>query len=237
MAGQLASLTPGEIAEELERAKRRVRQNFRREIDDPIPLLAIGLTLSAWRNTVVEDAHAGPRSRFHDGEMFAANVANTRLIYEHLTDYPDVDWIALADKFVDPNRVLADRTIVDLLGKTRHKLWTREARKWIEVVPYLIRHVGAEPALWWLANGSQPFPQAYPEWWGSPWWPEFIERFTASLGDDPPGMSVQALRTALLDRPEDIDPEVLLWCVHDQGMQFFFFRNMEPWAAENPACD
>lgn len=231
MAHPLEPLTQEELVEELALAKQRVCESFRREITDPLPLLAIGLTHSAWRNTLVEDAHAGPRSRFHDGEMFAANVANTRLIYEHLASYPDIDWRALADTFVDPHRVLAGRTIADLLGKTRHKAWEKEARKWIEAMPYVIGHFGAELALWGLANGSQPFPGARPEWWGSPWWPEFIERFSASLTDNPPGISVEALRAALLDRPEDIDPEVLLWCVHDQAMQFFFFRNIGPWTS------
>lgn len=218
------------FVEELAFAKQRMSESFRREITDPLPLLAINLTQFAWRNTVVEDAHASPRSRFHDGEMFAANVANTRLMYEHLIGYPDVDWQALADKFVDPHRVLAGRTIVDLLGKSRHKSWEKEARKWIGVMPSLIEHFGAELALWGLANGSQPFPDARPEWWGSPWWPEFVEKFTASLTENPPGTSIEALQAALLDRPEDIDPEVLRWCVHEQAMQFFFFRNIEPWA-------
>ncbi|SKU60635.1 Uncharacterised protein [Mycobacteroides abscessus subsp. massiliense] len=218
---------------ELAAAKRRVCEGFRTEIEDPVALLAIGLTQSAWRNTVVEEAHAGPRSSFHDGEMFAANVANTRLIYKYLVDYPDVDWQGLADEFVDPHRVLAGRTIVELLGKTRHKLWEKEARKQIEAIPYAISHFGAELTLWVFANGGQPFSGACPEWWGSPWWPEFIEKFTAALTDNPPGINGEELKTAFLERPEDIDPEVLLWCVHDQGMQFFFYRNVGPWARDS----
>jgi hypothetical protein len=228
---RIEPLTAQEVADELQRAKMNVLKHFRTEIDDPIPLFAIGLTVTAWRNTIVEDAHAGPRSRFHDGEMFAANVASTRLVYEYVQDYPSVDWTALADSFVDPNRVLAGRAIADLLGKTRHKAWARKARTTIEVVPYMIRDVGAELALWWLVSGSQPvFPQGYPEWWGSPWWPEFVDKFTKSLTEDPPGMSAATLRAALLDRPEDIDPDVLQWCVDDQGMRFFFFDNVGPWA-------
>jgi hypothetical protein len=45
-------------------------------------------------------------------------------------------------------------------------------------------------------------------------------------------MSAATLRAALLDRPEDIDRNVLQWCVHEQGMRFFFFDNVGPWAKQ-----
>ena len=102
----------------------------------PIALAAIGFTRRVWRrdspNEYVEGAHAGRRSRISHGEMFAANAATTRLVLEHLRPYPDVGWYALADAFVDPDRSAGRRTLVDLLGKTRHRRWARWA--WGEIV-------------------------------------------------------------------------------------------------------
>jgi len=65
--------------------------------DDIVTLLRyapLGLTHLCWRNTVLEDWHAGPESRIHDGDMMRGNVATTRLFAQAL-------WAAFADQIAD----------------------------------------------------------------------------------------------------------------------------------------
>lgn len=66
--------------------------------DDIITVLryaVLGLERLMWRNTVLEDWHAGPDSRLHDSDMFRANTDTTRIIHSAL-------WGAFADRLIDP---------------------------------------------------------------------------------------------------------------------------------------
>ena len=95
-------------------------------------IASVGLAKAAWRNTEVEDAHAGNGlGRIHDGEMFAANVATTRLIHRHLNASSDIDWAGLANELVRPDRVAGARTVSDLLGEL-YDGWAEQSHALIE---------------------------------------------------------------------------------------------------------
>lgn len=186
---------------------------------DLIALAAIGITALAWRNDwnlYVEQAHtvvaSRNRTRITDGEMFAANVANTRLALKHLWSYPNVDWEALADAFTDPKRVAGRRTLVDLLGKTRHRKWMRWAWSAIAVIEVMIKKYGPEYVLLNLAS----LPTLHADWWAGPQWPDLVDAFINQLRERPPGMTIAELRDGLLNAPDMMNPEVLDWCVTDQ---------------------
>jgi hypothetical protein len=143
-----------------------------------IALAAIGITRHAWRsdwNGYVEDAHtvaaSRRRTRIIDGEMFAANAATTRFVLEHLSSYPDVDWEELADAFIDPNRIAGRRTLVDLLGTTRHSRWARWAWKYITTVGWMVTNYGPEYTLILQANEGTRCDY----WWAGPNWSELVE--------------------------------------------------------------
>lgn len=183
---------------------------------DLIPLAAIGITGVAWRRDRdghVEQAHCGlRRSRISDGEMFAANVATTRLVLRHLRD-PHVDWEEMADQFVDPNRVVGQRTVSDLLGATRHRRWSTGAWTYITSVGAIGDQHGTQYALLTQAvlGGSH-----HDLWWGSPRWPHLVEVFIDQLTEQPPGMTPTELRSGLLDGPDHLPTQVLEWCAASQ---------------------
>jgi hypothetical protein len=179
------------------------------------PLAAIGITTAAWRrhrDGHAEEAHGGlRRSRINDGEMFAANVANTRLVLHHLRG-SQVDWQAMADEFVDPNRVVGQRTFSDLLGAARHRRWSSRAWRYIAGIGAIADQHGMQYALLTQAfiGGHQPI------WWGSPRWPQLVEAFIDQLTNRPPGMTAEDLRDGLLDGPDRLPTEILDWCASSQ---------------------
>lgn len=207
-----------DIPAETKELRERLTDKYGADLDVSA-LAAIGITALAWRNDwngEVEEAHtvrvSRDRTRITDGEMFAANVANTRLVLEHLRFYPDVDWEALADTFTDPQRTAGRRTLVDLLGTTRHRRWTRWARPYISAIGLMVKKYGPEYAL--LAQASVPGVRA--DWWAGPLWPGLVDAFINQLTEQPPGMAREELRTALLATPDKMDPEILEWCATDQ---------------------
>ena len=67
-------------------------------------LAATRITLAVWRNTPVENWHAG-KSPLHDGTMMRINTATTRLVRSMLS-FDHVDWIGLGLAIANPSRVL-----------------------------------------------------------------------------------------------------------------------------------
>ena len=67
-------------------------------------LAATTITLGLWRNTAIENWHAG-RSPLHDGAMMRINSATTRLVRSRLS-FERVDWVALGLAVVNPARLL-----------------------------------------------------------------------------------------------------------------------------------
>jgi hypothetical protein len=95
-------------------------------------IASVGLARAAWRNTEVEDAHAGNGlRRIDDGEMFAANVATTRLIHRYLDASSGIDWAGLANELVRSDRVAGARTVSDLLGEL-YDGWAEQSHALIE---------------------------------------------------------------------------------------------------------
>jgi hypothetical protein len=190
---------------------------------DFIALAAIGITRQGWRSDwhgYVEDAHAGAglgrRSRITDGEMFAANVATTRLVLQHVRQFPAVDWEALADAFTDPCRIAGQRTLVDLLGKVRYRRWSHWA--WNHIAAMEIRicaHGTEEVLLAYATEGTH-----YDDWWAGPRWPGLVEAFINQLATSPPTMTKRALCEQLLSAPDSLDPNVLEWCATDQRLRY-----------------
>lgn len=81
-------------------------------------LAATRITLSLWRNTPVENWHAG-KSPLHDGTMMRINAATTRIVRSMLT-FDHVDWIAVGLAIVNPSRVLPTGQSVLELGLACH---------------------------------------------------------------------------------------------------------------------
>ncbi|MGE2731412.1 hypothetical protein ACQI4F_18190 [Mycolicibacterium vaccae] len=202
--------------EDIEEMHRHLAAKYGSEFD-LLALAAIGMAYIAWRRGGrgdVEEAHAGRRSRISDGEMFAANVANTRFLLERLKVRPatDADWYSLADAFTDPHRVAGRRALVDLLGKSRHRRWMSGAWGYIVSVGRTAQEFGFDQAL--LAPA---FIGSHQErWWAGPKWPEVVDAFISQLSDEPPGTTKQHLQLGLLDGPDQIDPQILDWCATTQ---------------------
>ncbi|MFD8376885.1 hypothetical protein ACFV2Z_40110, partial [Streptomyces sp. NPDC059688] len=81
-------------------------------------LAATRITLAVWRNTPVENWHAG-KSPLHDGTMMRINTATTRLVRSMLS-FNHVDWIGLGLAIVNPSRVLPTGQSVLELGLACH---------------------------------------------------------------------------------------------------------------------
>ncbi|MFG2698017.1 hypothetical protein [Kitasatospora sp. NPDC048407] len=81
-------------------------------------LAATRITLALWRNTPVENWHAG-KSPLHDGTMMRINAATTRIVRSMLS-FDHVDWIAVGLAIVNPSRVLPTGQSVLEIGLTCH---------------------------------------------------------------------------------------------------------------------
>ncbi|MFJ9508266.1 hypothetical protein ACIRPZ_31320 [Streptomyces anulatus] len=81
-------------------------------------LAATRITLALWRNTSVENWHAG-KSPLHDGTMMRINAATTRTVRSMLS-FDHVNWIAVGLVIVNPSRVLPTGQSVLELGLACH---------------------------------------------------------------------------------------------------------------------
>ncbi|HEY1840021.1 MAG TPA: hypothetical protein VGG53_07295 [Mycobacterium sp.] len=140
--------------------------------------------------------------------MFAANVATTRLVLEYLRPFPAVDWNALGNALVDPDRVAGRRTVSDLFGEMYDE-WVDTAHSVIDTQRDMMSQCGPDFVLWFDADSS--LNSNY--WWGSPLWPTLVAAFINGLTESPPGTNIEELRRGLIDAPNAMDPEVLDWCV------------------------
>ncbi|ASW85251.1 hypothetical protein CKJ61_10320 [Mycobacterium intracellulare] len=209
-ASEIQHLTPKhEVTEFIEMAQKQFRYAYGVDFD-PLPLAAISLTVRTWRRTEeVEAAHTLRYPRISDGEMFAANVATTRLILRCLhASYPAVDWMTLADDVTNPDRVAGQRTVSDLLGKARHKRWAATARRVIDMQEVHIREYGSD---WCWCEAA--FATMSPIWWGHPDWEQLVRAFIDGLSGQPPSaVDIEGLRNGLLVAPDELDPQILDWC-------------------------
>ena len=164
-----------------------------------------------WRNSPVEDAHAGSGlARITDGEMFSANVVLTRLVGQLYDPAGGTNWQAVFDAVTAPDRVLAgDRTTADMAGglygewctyaaRATDTLWAREDR------------YGARRAHLMLVLGG-----VFERWWGAPCWPDCVAEFARTH----PGEFSAADLQLLTDAPDELSPAALGRAV-DLGIGF-----------------
>ncbi|MGY1930930.1 hypothetical protein ACW9HL_15200 [Nocardia gipuzkoensis] len=194
---------------------------------DPVPVAAYSMMLTIWRNTIVEDVHPGDGlSRIHDGEMFAANVTVFRMIRDFLTTVGHspagrAEWDLLRHRLVDPNRIAAGtRTVADLLGE-HYERWAEHASD--TCAYYADLTAPADRDMEWFTTGNACFGAVQPNWFGLPYWPGVVQQFLAAAHDSALPLPAEQLRAGLLDGPDRMDPEILLWCV-EAGIGYMRLR-------------
>lgn len=189
-------------------------------------LAAIGLTIRAWRNTSLEDLHAGshPSGGFPDSQMMRFNIATFRVVSKCIED-DRFDWSGLRIALTDPSRELPGAlTVAELCGEEFEQLaadihealeiseWTEQRRGF----PYLLTVFAMRAGI------------SYKDWYGSPWWRDVVELFLELIND--PTSSAwkydehreaeprevadrESLMRVLLEEPESLDDDSIYWCL------------------------
>jgi hypothetical protein len=219
-------------------------------------LAAIGLTLRAWRNTSLEDLHAGshPSGGFPDSQMMRFNIATTRVVSGFIGD-DGFDWSGLEAALTDPDRELpGNLTVGGLCGEEFERLAV-DVEEALAIVEGTERRRGF---LYVLSVLAVQAGISYKDWFGSPWWPDVVERFIELVNDpsssawrydphreaEPPGVADrESLKRALLEAPESLDDDSIYWCLtHGLSRQAAFGgfarwrRRRDPdWVDPNPS--
>ena len=225
--------------------------------DDPeaiAALAAIAITNGAWRNTHLEDLHAGshPSGGIPDADMMRFNIATSRIVSELVTP-TSIAWPELVDALTDPDRVLPGGLTVGELAGDEFPMLENDIVEAFSACHATEEQHGLPYALMRFAlHGSMTCKQ----WYGTPWWPDAIEAFMDLLSDpgsvawghdgrsQPEPASVadrDALRAALLTEPEALDDDGIYWCMNhglghraaDRGYARWRTRLDPAW--ENPA--
>ncbi|MDW4900301.1 hypothetical protein RB625_17970 [Streptomyces californicus] len=152
-------------------------------------LAATRITLALWRNTPVENWHAG-KSPLHDGTMMRINAATTRIVRSMLS-FDHVDWIAVGLAIVDPSRVLPTGQSVLELGLACHNPddpahsadpredlaeMAQDAIAWGRTYRLREKEFGLRTLIEFFCafdNG----------WFGSPSWGRIVDRFLKAVDD------------------------------------------------------
>ncbi|WP_157129298.1 hypothetical protein [Nocardia amamiensis] len=206
---------------------------------DQLPVAAYSMTLGVWRNTIVEDAHAGNGlNRISDGEMMAANIAVFRVCREFLMtgDRSRAAWLRLLDELILPiGRIkVGSRSVDNLLGE-HYREWMRSATSTLMYWADLTEREDHD--MEWFIAVKSCFGSPRREWFGLPDWPRLVDAFVAKEygGSTSPadvarhpdiytdGVKPRAklpvsdgeLREGLLKGPDCMDPEILDWCIGD----------------------
>lgn len=189
-------------------------------------LAAIGLTIQAWRNTSLEDLHAGshPSGGFPDSDMMRFNIATFRVIAGCIT--PErFDWAGLTSALTDPDRALPGGLTVGALAGDEFEELASDSRRALQIDQRVERDYGLAYLLTMLAlQGGL----SYKGWYGSPWWQDVVDLFIELLADpdssawkydedreaEPSMVSDRsALAQTLLDAPESLDDDSIYWCL------------------------
>lgn len=174
--------------------------------DDVVTLLRyapLGLTHLAWRNSVIEDWHAGPNSRISDGDMFRTTAATTRVFHanlwpafaedfaaadlldHHALDEYDVEVLEEAfgsayEEAFDSDRLLPNgMTLLELGGNEVSQLREHGARQ-LDALLDQADEKGVHVVISWLAARAVG---SCAQWWLSPRWPHVVDAFLDRLGD------------------------------------------------------
>ncbi len=226
--------------------------------DDPVAtvkLASIGLTLDAWRNTSLEDLHAGdhPGGGFTDSTMMRFNIATTKAAAKYV-NAEGVNWNGLLAMLTDPDRPLpGGLTVGELAGDGFDRL-IMDVDRVVRVTAEIEAAQGFAYTLTLLALHAGLFCKG---WYGSPWWPDVVDVFIERLADPAPAAwrhddrqvpepgSVadrEALREALREQPEALDDGGICWCLEHgltRGAAFVGYarwrRRREPgWTDPSP---
>jgi hypothetical protein len=158
------------------------------------------LTHLCWRNSVIEDWHAGPQSRISDADMMRASVATTRIFHQALTDAlsptlaetgpysadsfdPEDLSQAFCDAFdiaFDPDRVLPHGVSLSALAGDELEELREHASHQLDTLLDVADEEGVHLVLMWLALRGK---LAVPNWWGTPNWPFVVDEFFRALSD------------------------------------------------------
>jgi len=208
--------------EMLDQLAAAMREHFALDPDDPrdadavAALAAIGLTNGMWRNSPLEDAHAGSRrDELSDEAMMLHNIATT----EQLRSYVTATTIALDEieaVLLDPDRPLAaDATARGLLR--RH--WDRyveHVREQVELLRGNAESVG-EPAVVWRLSAHGGL--ACQHWYGTPWWADTVAEFEERLAANPGALPAPDVVERLRERPLELTLDEIGW-LQGRGLRF-----------------
>jgi len=199
-------------------------------------LAAIGLTIRAWRNTSLEDLHAGdhPSGGFPDSDMMRFNIATFRVVSACITA-DHFDWNTLQSVLTDPDRVLPGGLTVGALAGDEFDRLASDIREALAISERTEQRQGFAYLLTVFALQAGI---SYKGWYGSPWWPDVVDLFIELLADptssagrynenrevEPSMVSDRiGLAQVLLEAPESLDDDSIYWClVHGLGRQAAF---------------
>lgn len=207
------------------------RRSFGADAPDDGSLAAIGLTVALWRNSVVEDLHAGgdPDQRAADDElrrregwapvtrtsgipdevMLQLNVSAFRQL-RSLLRTNGLDPEALGRRLCDPRRMLTLGPVTvefgELFSPVREELiWNGDGclSRQSDKLAVTLKMVGRE-TLW---QASELFAASYAShWFATPWWTLAVDRAVAA-GAIPASLEVDALEK----RPDRLDSDGASW--------------------------
>lgn len=189
-------------------------------------LAAIGLTVQAWRNTSLEDLHAGdhPSGGFPDADMMRFNIATFRVVAGHV-EADRLDWEALIAALTDPARELPGGITVGELAGDEFAALAADSRRALEID----RNIEADQGFLYvvLFLGLQG-GMSNRGWYGTPWWEDIVELFGELIADPassawkyddgkspPPRQAADwsTLEAILLEKPEALDDDAIYWCL------------------------
>ncbi|MEU6212800.1 hypothetical protein ABZ891_23235 [Streptomyces sp. NPDC047023] len=204
-------------------------------------LAATRITLAVWRNTPVENWHAG-KSPLHDGTMMRINAATTRVVRSMLS-FDHVNWIGLGLAIINPSRALPTGQSVLELGLAchnpddpAHEADPREelAEMAQDAIAWGRAHCLREKEFG-LRTLIEFFCASDNGWFGTPSWGRIVDRFATAVDDrenahwrmhrDEPWFDewftnrpadigdTTELRRLLLAGPDLLSEEVAEWCV------------------------
>ncbi|WP_158854484.1 hypothetical protein [Saccharothrix deserti] len=167
-----------------------------------LDMAAVGLVNSAWRNSPVEDWHAGD-GPLSDGDMLRVNAHTTHRVRDMIRrrrtdcgidahspvteldrlDIEAVDWLMgrLCRWLIDPDRKLPiGVTLADIAGDDLDEFTDHAAGTLGTVAIQAEEHSAHFAFRRAAAHGGL----ACRHWWGTPTWPRLVDRFLTAL-DDP----------------------------------------------------
>lgn len=214
-----ATPATGDLAEALGAAS---GINPRRETLSLLDLAAVGLTVTCWRNTRLEDLHASEEGP-GDALMLVMSVDATRIIRGQIFPPTTTDWEALADSVCRLDRTLPDgRILSNVIGSEFNDLRQDILAKFA-AARALTEERGTLEAMMQFAFTGAVLGRG---WWGTPWWEscatvflEWIDDPTSSARsrgadpDEPPPIQRSALGSLLKLTPQFLPLEAIDWCL------------------------